>query len=110
MGSGRRDDDRDIAYYERANSMAEKNLRVGMAPGEVLRDARHLLFGHGAVGLVFQPIHPVALVFVAHDAHEEGEPAVFAAPNDGQKGTGIERVRREEVHGNMIRPEAGIER
>jgi len=107
MGSGGRDHHRDITHHERANPMAEKHLRVRMAPGEVLRDADHLLFGHGAIGLVFQPIHPVALVFVAHDTHEKSEPAVFAAPNDGQQRAGVERVRREEGHGNMIRPGAG---
>ncbi len=84
MGSGGRDHHRDITHHERSNPMAEKHLRVRMTSGEVRRDPYHLLFGHGAIGLVFQPIHPVALVFVAHDTHEEGESAVSAAPNDAQ--------------------------
>ncbi len=65
--------------------MAEKHLRGRMAAGQLLRDARHLPFSHGAVRLVVQAIHPVALVFVAHDAHEEGQPAVSAVPENGQK-------------------------
>ena len=110
MGSGGRDHHGDIAYQESANSMAENDLRFRVAPGEILRDAGHLLLRHGTVGLVFQPIHPMTLVFAAHDADEEGESAVLTPPQDCQKRAGIERVRRKEVHGNMIRPEAGIER
>ncbi len=107
MGSGSRDHDGDIAHQEGANPMAKKHLCLRMAPREVLGDADHLLFGHGAIRLVLQPIHPVALVFVAHDPHEEGEPPVFAAPNDAQERREVERVRRKEAHRNMIRPEAG---
>lgn len=110
MGSRSRHDDGDITHLERANSMAEKYLRVWMAAGEVFGDAGHLPFGHGPVGLVFQPIHRMAFVLVAHDTHEKGKSAVFSSPNDGQERTGVERVRRKEGHGNMIRPEAGIER
>jgi hypothetical protein len=110
VGSGGRDHHCDITHHESANSMAEKHLCVRMTVDEVPRDAGHLLFGHRAVRFVLQPIHPVPFVFVAHDAYEKGEPPVFAAPNDSQQRAGIQRVRREEVHGNMIRPEAGIER
>ena len=107
MWSGSRDDDGHVAHHERANPMAKKDLCVGMCPCEVLRDAAHLLLRHGAIGLVIQPVHTVALVFVPHDAHEQGEPSVLPAPHHRHQRTGVERVRRKELHENMIRPAAG---
>ncbi len=107
MGRGSRDDHGDIAYCERSKSMREKNLCLWVGQGEVRGDAAHLPFGHRAVGLVFQPVHPAAFVLVAHDAHEEGQPTVPVAPHGGQKGGGIERAVRKEGHRNMIRPAAG---
>src|SRR6266545_4353568 len=66
MGSGSRDDHRDITHGERANPVAEKHLRVRMGSGEVLCDPGHLLFRHRAVGLVFKPMHSMTLVFVSY--------------------------------------------
>lgn len=110
MGSGSRDDHRDVTYRECANPMAKKHLRVRMAAGEILRDTAHLFLRHWAVGLVFQPVNPVSLVFVAHHTYEESEPAVVISPEDVQQRGRVERVRRKEAHENMIRRGAGIER
>jgi len=101
---------RDFAHPERSNSMTEKDLCLGMSLGELSGDAGHLSFGHRAVSLVFQPVHAAAVVVVPHDTHEEGKPAVSVAPYAGQKRAWVERVVREEGHGNMIRPEVGIRR
>src|SRR5271169_152090 len=107
MGSGSRHHDGDITHHERANSMSKKHLCVRMTSGEVLRDAGHLLFGHGAVGLVLQPVHTVALVFAPHDTHEQRESPVVAAPQNRQQRAGVQRVGRKELHENMIRPAGG---
>jgi len=107
MRRGSRHHDGDITNLERANPMAKKDLCVRMTSCEVLRDAAHFLLGHGAVGLVLEPVHPVTLVLAPHDTYEQREPPVLAAPQDRQQRAGLERVGREELHENMIRPAAG---
>src|SRR5450755_1483261 len=68
MGSRGRDDDGDVPDPESSNSMAEKDLGMGVFFRELLGNALHFAFGHGAIGLVFQAIHSATAVVVPDDA------------------------------------------
>lgn len=107
---GGRDRDRDLTHFQSSNSMTENDLGLGVRPRELLGDAGHFAFGHGAVGLVLEPIHPAAVVVVPHDAHEQGQSPVAVPPHGVEQGPGVHGDVGEEGHGNMIRPAAERER
>jgi len=110
VGGGRGDGDGDFADTEASNPMAENDLGLGVRPGELLGNAGHFAFGHGAVGLVLEPVHAAAVVVVPHDAHEQGQSPVAIPPHGVEKGPGVDGAVREEGHRNMIRPPLERER
>lgn len=107
---GRRNRNSDFADPEGSNSMAENDLGLGVRQSELLGNAGHLAFGHGAVGLVLEAVHTAAVVVVPHDAHEQGQSSVAIPPDGVEKGPGVDGGVREEKHRNMIRPSAERER
>jgi hypothetical protein len=110
VGSGRRDGDRDVAYRQHANSMAEKDLCFRMGGSQLRGDPGQLPFGHRDVGLVFEPLDGAALVVVPHDSHEERQAAVAVPAHGLEEGARLEGLVGEESHRNMIRPGARFQR
>jgi hypothetical protein len=107
---GRGDGDGDLADPEGSNPMAENDLRLRVSPGEILGNAGHFAFGHGAIRLVLEVVHAAAFVVVPHDAHEQRQSPVPVPPHGVEKGARVERAVREEGHRNMIRPSLERER
>jgi hypothetical protein len=110
VGRGRGDGDGDLADSEGPNPMAENDLGLGVRPGEILGNAGHFAFGHGAIGLVLEVVHAAAFVVVPHDAYEQGQSPVPIPPHGVEKRSGVEGAVQEEGHRNMIRPALERER